>query len=108
MELPDLTSLTLAQVFALLAVVAAFDVLGTMIAAIVQGVFTLEAVARWLQTHVLARAFPIFALAVFGHGIPVLEVPAIPAAYGLALAGLAAYVLETVASIRSSLSDASA
>lgn len=107
MELPDLANLTLAQVFALLAVIAAFDVLTAIVASIVQGVFSLGAVAIWLQSHTLKRAFPIFALAVIGHGIPVLDVPPIGPAYVVALAGLGAYVLETVASIRASLGDAS-
>lgn len=107
MELPDLANLTLVQVFALLAVIAAFDVLTAIAAAVSQGVFSLGAVAVWLQSHVLRRAFPIFALAVIGHGIPVLDVPATGPAYLVALAGLGAYVLETIASIRASFADAS-
>jgi hypothetical protein len=106
MELPDLANLTLTQVFGLLAVTAAFDVLTAIVASIVQGVFSLGAVAIWLQSHVLKRAFPIFALAVLGHGIPVLDVPPIGPAYVVALAGLGAYVMETVASIRGSLDSA--
>jgi len=110
MQLPDLNSLTLVQVFGLLALVAAFDVLGSMALAVVQGKFSLGAVAIWLQSHVLRRSFPIFALAVIGHGISAGGteiVPAIPPAFALALAGLAAYVLETVASLRDSFADAS-
>lgn len=107
MTLPDLSNLTLVQVFALLGLVAAFDVLTAIVAAIVQGKFSLGAVAVWLQSHVLKRAFPIFALATLGHGIPALDVPPIGPAYIVALAGLGAYILETVASIRASLDDAS-
>lgn len=106
MDLPDLTALTLLQVFGLLAVIVAFDVLGSIAAAIVQGKFSLGAVAIWVQSHVLRRAFPIFALAVIGHGIPSLDIPAIGPASALAVAGLAAYILETVASLRDSFADA--
>lgn len=107
MTLPDLSALTLQQVFGLLAVIAAFDVLTAIAASVAQGKFSLGAVAVWLQSHVLKRAFPIFALAVIGHGIPPLGVPPIEPAFILAIAGLSAYVLETVASIRASLDDAS-
>lgn len=106
MTLPDLTNLTLVQVFALLAIIATFDVATAIVAAIVQGKFSLGAVAIWIQSHTLKRAFPIFALAVIGHGIPALEVPPIGPAYLVALAALGAYVLETIASIRASLDDA--
>ena len=110
MQLPDLNNFTLVQVFSTLAIIAAFDVLAAIVLSVVQGKFSLGAVAIWLQSHVLRRAFPIFALAVFGHGLSAGGtefVPAIPAAFALALAGLAAYILETVASIRDSIDDAS-
>lgn len=103
----DLTALTITQVFTLTAVVAVLDVLSAMALAVVQGKFSLGAVAVWLQSHVLKRVFPILALAVIGHGIPAADVPAIGPAFALALAGLTAYVLETVASIRDSFADAS-
>lgn len=106
MTLPDLTNLTLTQVFGLLGIIAAFDVATAIVASIVQGKFSLGAVAIWLQSHTLKRAFPIFALAVIGHGIPALDVPPIGPAYLVALAGLGAYILETVASIKASLDDA--
>jgi len=102
----DLSALTLTQVFGLLALIAAIDILGSMALAIVQGVFSLGATAVWLQSHVLKRAFPIFALAVIGHGVPTFDIPPIPFAFGLAVAGLAAYVLETVASLRDSFGNA--
>ena len=98
----DLTALTLWQVFGLLTVVAALDVLGSTALAIVKGTFSLGAVAIWIQSHVLRRVFPIFGLAVLGHGIPQLDVPAIDIAFGLALAALAAYTLEMIASLRDS------
>jgi hypothetical protein len=107
MTLPDLNNLTLVQVFGLLALIAAFDVLGSIALAIVQGKFSLGAVAIWLQSHTLRRAFPIFALAVIGKGVPPLSIPEIAPAFAVAIAGLAAYILETVASLRDSFADAS-
>lgn len=107
MTLPDLTNLTLQQTFGLLALVALIDVATAIVASIIQGKFSLGSVAIWLQSHTLKRAFPIFALAVLGKGVTPLGIPAIDAAYVTALAGLGAYILETVASIRDSVSDAS-
>lgn len=106
----DLSALTLTQAFATLAVVAAFDVLGSIALSVIQGKFSLGAVATWIQSHVLKRVFPIFAMAVLGHGIAAngtVFVPAIEPAWLVAIAALAAYVLETVASIRDSIDDAS-
>ena len=103
----DLNSLTIVQVFTLAALVAAIDTLGSIALSITQNKFSLGAVAIWLQSHVLKRVFPILALAVIGNGVPPLGVPSIPPAFALALAGLAAYVLETIASIRDSFADAS-
>ena len=98
----DLTALTLYQVFGLLALLALLDVAGSIALAVVKGTFSLGAVAIWLQSHVLRRAFPIFGLAVIGHGVPTFDIPAIAPAFALALAGLAAYALETIASLRDS------
>lgn len=98
----DLTALTLWQVFGLLTMVALLDVGGSMALAVVGHTFSLGAVAVWVQSHVLRRVFPIFGLAVLGHGVPELGVPPIDIAFGLALVALTAYVLETVASLRDS------
>jgi len=98
----DLTALTLWQVFGLLTLVALLDVAGSMALAVVKHTFSLGAVAIWVQSHVLRRVFPIFGLAVLGHGVPELSVPAIDIAFGLALVALTAYVLETIASLRDS------
>ena len=103
----NLDSLTVSQVFGLLALVTLIDVAGSILLAITRGVFSLSYLAVWLQSHVLRRVFPIFALAVIGHGIGDGNiVPAIPFAFGMALAGLAAYALETINSLRDSLNPA--
>lgn len=101
----DLTNLTLVQASIVLAIVTALDVASAYVLAVVHGNFSLASVALWLQSHTLRRVFPIFALAVVGHGIPALDVPAIGPFWGLALAGLAAYALETVKSIQDSFAD---
>jgi hypothetical protein len=106
----DLSALTLTQAFATLAVVAAFDVLGSIALSIIQGKFSLGAVATWIQSHVLKRVFPIFAMAVSvmaSRRTAPSTCPAIEPAWLVAIAALAAYVLETVASIRDSIDDAS-
>lgn len=101
----DLTNLTIQQVVGLTILTTLIDVLGGITLSIVHGVFNLSYVAVWLQSHVVPRVFPILALAAVGNGIPAFDIPAIPFAYGLALAGLAAYVLETIASLKDSFSD---
>jgi hypothetical protein len=101
----DLSALTLTQVFGLLTLVAIVDVAAAIALSVVHGNFSGGAVAIWVQSHVLRRIFPIFALAVIGHGVPQLDIPQIPPAFGLALAGLTAYVIETVVSISKSFAD---
>jgi hypothetical protein len=98
----DLTGLTLWQVFGFLTLVALIDIAGSIALALVKGTFNLGSIAVWIQSHVLRRVFPIFGLAVIGHGIPQLNIPAIDIAFGMALAALAAYALETIASLRDS------
>ena len=100
----DLTAITLQQLIGLTVLVTVLDVAGGIALAVVHGTFSLNYVAVWLQSHVLPRVFPIVALGLIGHGFPAdgSIVPAIPFAFGLAIAGLTAYVLETIASLRDS------
>lgn len=104
----DLSAITLTQLIGLTIVVTILDVLGSIALAIVHGTFSIAYVATWLQSHVLPRVFPILALGAIGHGIPSLDIPAIPFAFGLGIAGLTAYVLETIASLRDSFKDQAA
>jgi hypothetical protein len=100
----NLEALTLTQVFGLLAIITLFDVVGSIIMSIVRKEFSFSYVAVWLQSHTLRRVFPIFALAVIGHGVGEgTIVPAIAPAFAMALAGLLAYVLETIKSLADSL-----
>lgn len=105
----DFTALTIVQVVSLAIVLAVIDTLGAIALSVIQGKFSLGAVAIWLESHVLKRVFPILALAAIGHGLTfggTEFLPAIPFAFGLAVAGLAAYAVETIASLRDSFADA--
>jgi len=101
----DLTAITLVQAFGLLAIVALLDVGAAYALSVSHGDFDLGAVGVWIQSHVLKRVFPIFSLAVLGHGVAQLNIPAIEPAWALGIVALTAYVLETVASIQRSFSD---
>lgn len=103
----DLTSLTLVQVIGLTALITFLDFIGSVLFAAAKGKFDLAYIAVWLQSHVPTRIFPILGLALVGQGVPALNIPAIPFAFGLALTGLTAYALETVASLRDSMTGAS-
>ena len=103
----DLSNLTLTQAALVLVIVTALDVGAAYVLSITQGKFDLGAVAIWVQSHTIKRVFPIFALAVLGHGIPQLGLDPVGPFWGMALVALAAYALETIASIRASFGDAS-
>lgn len=105
MELPDLNALTLVQAAVVLTIVTLLDVAAAYVLAITHGNFSLAVVALWIQSHTLKRVFPIFALAVIGHGIPQLGIEPIGPFWLMGLAGLAAYALETIKSIMVSFSD---
>lgn len=93
----DLTRLTVTQVATLAAVLAVVDTLSAIVLAIGKGTFSLAYVGVWLTSHVAMRIFPIYALAILGAGL--LGTPAVPALFILAVAGLTAYLGETVKSI---------
>ena len=103
--MPDFTSLTLTALFTYLLVIAAVDVAFNVVMAVVHGNFSAAYVADFLRTHIVQRVFIIGALGTLGHGVETLGVPAIPAVSLAATAGLAAYFIETVASLRSGLGD---
>jgi hypothetical protein len=105
MELPDFTNLPLTALFTYLILIAAIDVGFNIIMAIVHGNFSGSYVADFLRTHILLRVFIIGALGILGHGVPALGVPAIPAVSLAATGGLAAYVVETVASLVQALHE---
>lgn len=102
MDIPILSHLTLQQFFGLLALITAVDTVGSMIAAGAKGTFSLAYVAVWVESHVLRRVFAIFSLGLVGHGIDALSIPAIEPAWWLGIAGLGAYVAETIKSLAES------
>lgn len=103
MNAPDLNALTLVQVLTLAVVLAAFDLVAAVVSSLVTHTFDPAKLPNFLVDHVLARIFPIGALAVIGAGGPYIGLPLIPPMFALALAGLAAYLVATVASISASL-----
>lgn len=94
----DLTRLTVSQVVTMAAVLAAIDTVAAIVLALGRGTFSLAYVGVWLTSHVAMRVFPIYALVILGAGLPGLT-PGVPALFALAVAGLAAYLGETVKSI---------
>ncbi len=107
MDIPDLTSLTLAGFFGLLVLVMFFDVATASVIAIINGTFKTEFILAYLQSHVLKRVYLIFSLEVIGHGISFIGIPAIGAAADAAVASLALYVVETLGSLKNNLTDGS-
>lgn len=101
-EIPDLTNLSLVAFFGLLLLVAAIDTGTAIVLSLIRGTFSTAYVMQYLRTHVLLRVFPIFGLALVGHGIAQLSIPAIAAAWAAAVASLVGYIVETIGSLRDS------
>lgn len=95
----DLNNLTLTQiVLGLLALTVADFVSGAGMA-IVNHTFSVHVVADFISLHILGRVIPLSFLAAIGVGIPQIGLAGIPAVFAIFLAGGAAYVAETLASI---------
>jgi hypothetical protein len=99
----DLTHLTLLQLLGVLLVTAAIDTLSGIFGALdaKPSTFSWGVVANFLQTHVLARVFPILGLGFLAQTLGVDQSGA--AIWGAALLGLAAYIAETVSSVSSNV-----
>lgn len=96
--IPDLTGLSLTAIVSLTIIVGLIDTGWAWLTALGQHVFNPAYAANFLYSH--GRAwFAIGALAVIGHGVPSLGVPAIGAATDAAVIGLAAYVVVTIKSL---------
>lgn len=97
-----------AAIVALFALAALDFALGAF-AAFRDDVFTLDALSVWVRKHIAGRVLPITAVLIVGHmtgglsfeGGEVVSPGTVLTALGLGMA--ATYVLETVASIRESL-----
>lgn len=97
--LPDLSGLDFTAIIALAALCAAVDLAWNVLLALKNHNFSGAYVADFLISHVAQRVAPISFLAVLGNGIEPAHIPAIPVITGLAVAGLAAYLTETVVSL---------
>lgn len=101
----DLSQLSLTAILTYAVLLAAIDVAWNVVLSFVHRNFSLAYVADFLTSHVLVRIVPIALLAIAGHGIPALGVPELAIATLAAAAGLAAYALETIGSLKGALSD---
>lgn len=108
MAIPDFTNLDITAVVATLLLFAAIDTGVSILVAIAAKNFNGEYVVNFLTSHILKVAVPILGLAVVGHGVAALGIPAIPAASLAATAALAAYAVATLASLQGSFADKSA
>lgn len=108
MDFGPLSTLTPLGVLTVTALITVIDVVTAYILAFTQGKFNLGFAAEWLISHTAKRVTPIYALLAFGVGLPALDIPAIPALFALAVAGVIGYAAETVASIQANFSDSTA
>jgi len=103
--LPDLTNIPLGSFFLYLVIIAAADVFWNTALAIAHKNFSADYVADFVRTHILLRILAIGIFAAFGHGVPGLGIPEIPAVSLAATGALAAYAVETVWSMKGALTD---
>lgn len=108
MTVPDFTDLPLESIVATLFFLAAIDTVGSIVIAIGAGTFNGEYVTGFLVTHVRNVWLPIVSLGLLGTGVPAVNIPPIPAASLAATAGLTAYAVATLASLKGSVEDKSA
>lgn len=105
MELPDFTNLPLLGVISTFLFFATLDTIVAVVVSTVNDNFQSAYVLDYLRTHILKIGTPILGLAIVGHGIPALSIPAIPPAGAAAAASLAVYALTTIVSIKESFAD---
>jgi hypothetical protein len=108
MELPDFTNLPLLGLVSTFLFFAALDTIVAYVVALTNNTFTSAYALDFLRTHILKIGTPILGLAVVGHGIPALAIPAIPPAGAAAAAALTVYALTTIVSIKDSFADKAA
>jgi hypothetical protein len=101
MDPSDLTGLTLVGIISLAILLAAVDTGFSIVAALARGVFSGAYVLEYLRTHIAQRVFVITALATLGNGVPFLGLPSLPACTLAAQVTLGLYLVETIASLRS-------
>ena len=98
-DLPELVNLTLKATLSLLFILGALDTVYAIILAVIRQEFSATYVINFLWSHIGRIWFPIFALAVIGHGVPALDVPPIGAAglaANLSIVAYAVFVLKSL------------
>lgn len=95
----DLEHLTLAQIVIGLFSITVLDFISGVAGAFANHTFSVDSIAQFVATHILGRVIPLSFAAAVGIGLPVLNLPPSPAIFAVFLAGGAAYVAETLASI---------
>ena len=101
----DFTNLSLVGVVSTLLFFAVIDTAAAYLVALKDKNFSAEYALDFLRTHVLKVGVPITLLAIIGHGVPALGIPAIPSAGITATASLGVYALATIASIKDTWAD---
>jgi hypothetical protein len=105
MTLPDFSNLPLLGVISTFLFFAALDTIVAYVVAFTNGNFTSAYALDYLRTHIIKIGTPILGLAIVGHGVEALSIPAIPPAGAAAAASLAVYALTTIVSIKDSFAD---
>lgn len=96
----NFADLSLTGLFTYLLLLTFVDVGVNVLLSVKNGNFSGIYVADFIRTHILLRVFAIGSLGVLGHGVPAFDVPAIPIVSVAATVALAAYAIETVASLK--------
>lgn len=104
-DIPALVDLSLKGLASLLFLFALVDTLFAMLLALKRGEFSGTYATGFLLSHVVQVWFPILALGVLGHGMPIFDVPPIGAMTTAAELGLTAYAISTGASLGASIRD---
>jgi hypothetical protein len=103
----DLNNLGLVDVIKLLLAITALDFVCGVGLAISAGIFNINYIAVFLNSHILQRVIPVTALAGVGLGQLIVSQPQ-PIIWDIAVASGGAYLLETIASIKTNMDQAAA
>lgn len=105
MELPDFTNLPLVAVISSLLFFAFIDTVFAYIVAAANKTFNAAYALDFLRTHILKVGAPIVLLALIGHGVAAVGIPAIPPAGLLATGSLGIYALSVIMSVKDTWAD---
>jgi hypothetical protein len=105
-QIVNFAGLTLAQAIVTLLAIAVLDFGFAIIAAASTHTLSLAILDQWVITHIVKRVFPLFGLAVLGHGIAVIDLQPIGFVNLAFIAAAGTYALTTLGSIVSSIQEA--